>query len=151
METNTNIFQKVIQHISQQTDIETDENKIAEIITEEQALHALTQIIIFLIDTNFEKLLWILYRIDVNEAKLKRVLKENSPVDAPSIIAQMIIDREKQKEKYKSEFKTNLMKQMIYYCNALLKLDLLILYKLTRLHYSFICKNSIRINSGGKL
>ncbi|MBK8680859.1 MAG: hypothetical protein WAU21_00195 [Chitinophagales bacterium] len=105
METNTNIFQKVIQHISQQTDIETDENKIAEIITEEQALHALTQIIIFLIDTNFEKLLWILYRIDVDEAKLKRVLKENSPVDAPSIIAQMIIDREKQKEKYKSEFK----------------------------------------------
>ncbi|HET8962760.1 MAG TPA: hypothetical protein VFM99_02600 [Chitinophagales bacterium] len=105
LETNTNIFQKVILHISQQTDIEADENKIAEIITEEQALHSLTQIIILLIDTNFEKLLWILYRIDVDEAKLKKVLKENSPADAPNIIAQMIINREKQKEKYKSEIK----------------------------------------------
>lgn len=105
MELNTNLFQKMILQITQQTDIETYEHKIAEITTEEQALLALTQIILFLIDTNFEKLLWILYRIDVDETKLKRVLKENTPADAPNIIAQMIIDREKQKEKYKSEFK----------------------------------------------
>lgn len=98
----TDTYHKLIRNIALQADIETDENAIVNISSEEEALHALAKIITHLIDTNFEKLLWILYRIDVNEAKLKKVLKENSPADAPDIIAQMIIERERQKEQFKA-------------------------------------------------
>ncbi|MFN3667116.1 MAG: hypothetical protein ACK4S0_13200 [Sediminibacterium sp.] len=74
--------------------------------TEEDLLNALEQIITHLIDTNFEKLLWILYRIDVDELKLKKALRENAPAQAPYLIARMIIDREKSKADYKEQSKS---------------------------------------------
>jgi len=39
----------------------------------------------------------LLYRIDVNEARLKQVLKDNPNEDAGKIIAQLIIERQQQK------------------------------------------------------
>lgn len=50
-----------------------------------------------LLNTNFEKLVSILYRIDVNEDKVKIVLKENPDEDAGKIIADLIIERQLQK------------------------------------------------------
>lgn len=99
----TDTYHKLIRNIALQADIETDENAIVKISSEEEALHALAKIITHLIDTNFEKLLWILYRIDVDEVQLKKVLKENSPIDAPGIIAKMVLEREKQKRINKFE------------------------------------------------
>jgi hypothetical protein len=65
----------------------------------------LADMIRFLIDHAFEKLLWILYRIDVDEEKLKKLLAEHTPDHAPDILAELIIMRERQKEKLKEEFK----------------------------------------------
>ncbi|UEG50942.1 hypothetical protein LK994_05575 [Ferruginibacter lapsinanis] len=56
-----------------------------------------------LIKTNFEKLVSILYRIDVSEHKLKQLLKENND-DAGKIIANAIIERELQKIKSRQQF-----------------------------------------------
>ncbi len=50
-----------------------------------------------LIQTNFERLLTLLYRIDVSESKLKQLLKENPGEDAGGIIATLIIERQRQK------------------------------------------------------
>lgn len=58
-----------------------------------------------LIQHDFQKLVTILYRIDVSEAKLKYLLKENSGEDAGKIIAELIIERQLQKIKSRQEYR----------------------------------------------
>ena len=51
----------------------------------------------YLFHHDMEKLKWVLYRIDVNEAKLKQLLIDNSEVLPAEIIADEIIKRQIQK------------------------------------------------------
>ena len=46
---------------------------------------------------DFEKLIFLLYRIDVNETKMKQALKENEKADAGVTIAKLVIERQVQK------------------------------------------------------
>jgi len=50
-----------------------------------------------LILNNFEKLVYLLYRIDINEKCIKELLQEASTVPAGEIIAKTIIERQLQK------------------------------------------------------
>lgn len=50
-----------------------------------------------LISNNFNKLISILYRLDINESKLKKLLADSRDEDAGMIIADLIIERQKQK------------------------------------------------------
>lgn len=59
----------------------------------------LTDAINQLIEKDFSKLVMILYRLDVNEAKLKKTLKENAGENAGKLIAGLIIERQLQKQK----------------------------------------------------
>ena len=56
-----------------------------------------------LILTNFERLVQLLFRIDVSEMKLKNLLKENPNEDAGKLIATLIVERQIQKLKYRTE------------------------------------------------
>lgn len=56
-----------------------------------------------LINNNFNKLVSILYRIDVSEIKLRQLLQDNPAEDAGEIIAGLIIDRQLQKIKTRKE------------------------------------------------
>jgi hypothetical protein len=58
-----------------------------------------------LISNDFEKLISLLYRVDVSEKKLKNMLNENKDTDAGKIIADLIIERQAQKIKTRNEFK----------------------------------------------
>jgi hypothetical protein len=58
-----------------------------------------------LLNSDFQKLISILYRLDISEPKLKSLLNENPEIDAGLIIADMMIDREEQKRKSRSQFK----------------------------------------------
>ena len=58
-----------------------------------------------LIEHDFQKLVSVLYRVDVNEKKLKHLLKENIGEDAGLIIADLIIERQLQKIKSRKEFR----------------------------------------------
>jgi hypothetical protein len=60
-----------------------------------------------LAEKDMEKLMWILYRIDVNEKKLHRVLNEAPPEDFSSIIADLIIERQMQKIESRKKFSGN--------------------------------------------
>lgn len=73
------------------------------ILNEELLIQQLADYINNLILTNFERLVQLLYRIDVSEAKLKYLLKENPGEDAGRIIALLIIERQIQKIKFKKE------------------------------------------------
>ncbi len=58
------------------------------------------------IQKDFEKLVQLLYRIDVDENKLKQALQENSGTDASHIIAGMVVERQLQKLKSRQMFRT---------------------------------------------
>jgi ribosome-associated translation inhibitor RaiA len=57
-----------------------------------------------LIQNDFHKLISILYRLDVSEAKLKQLLEENTDSDAGIIIANLVIERQLQKIKSRRQF-----------------------------------------------
>jgi hypothetical protein len=57
-----------------------------------------------LILSDFDKLLQLLYRVDVSEAKLRRILKENPGENAAKIIAELIIERQIQKKKSRQAY-----------------------------------------------
>lgn len=54
---------------------------------------------------DFNRLVQILYRIDVDEQKLKSLLQQNPQTDAAVLIADLLIQRQEEKLKSKQEFK----------------------------------------------
>ena len=57
-----------------------------------------------LAEKNMDKLMWLLYRVDVSERKLHETLKQTPPEQFAPVIADMIIERQIQKIKSRSEF-----------------------------------------------
>ena len=53
---------------------------------------------------DFDRLISILYRMDVSELKLKQLLKENQAEDAAKIIALLMIERQAEKIKSRQQF-----------------------------------------------
>ncbi|HMK17974.1 MAG TPA: hypothetical protein VK492_07245 [Chitinophagaceae bacterium] len=88
--------------LRQSLEIDLPENIPFDLLKERLSTH-----INFLIQSNFQKLVSILYRVDVSESKLKHLLKENQGFDTANIITDLIIERELQKirsrQKYRNE------------------------------------------------
>ena len=78
---------------------------LTEKISAEEIRNKLAENINHLIIHDFNKLVSLLYRVDVNEAKLKHLLKENPGSDAGNIIADLIIERQLQKLKSRQQFR----------------------------------------------
>jgi hypothetical protein len=60
----------------------------------------------YLITNDFNKLLSVLYKVDVSEKLLKISLQEHTQ-DAATVIAEMIIERQLQKIKTREQFKAD--------------------------------------------
>jgi hypothetical protein len=58
-----------------------------------------------LIDSDFQRLVQLLYRLDVSEEKLKNLLADNPSGDSGAIIAQLITERIEQSRKTRESFK----------------------------------------------
>lgn len=54
---------------------------------------------------DFNRLIQVLYRVDVSEKKLKELLGENPQTDAAIIIAELLIQRQEEKLRTKEAFK----------------------------------------------
>jgi replicative superfamily II helicase len=93
---------ELIQYINKDMALELPE-KISFAELEEKLAASINQ----LIQNNFEKLVSLLYRIDVSEKKLKNLLQDHVNENAGKIIAQLIIERQLEKmalrKKYKKE------------------------------------------------
>lgn len=50
-----------------------------------------------LLDTDFHRLVSLLYRVDVDEKKLKKILSENPETDAANLIARLLLERVEEK------------------------------------------------------
>lgn len=79
----------------------------ADNIAYEKLLASLSEEIAYLIDFDFEHLIFILYRIDVSEDKVKEAIACNDFKKAPRKIAELIIARQiekvKSREKYSNQ------------------------------------------------
>lgn len=92
--------QALIESINQNLDIAIPIN------SDQKELHRfLSGHINQLIQNDFGKLVSLLYRIDVNEIKLKQLLKENPGTDAGLVIADLIIERQLQKIKSRRQLR----------------------------------------------
>lgn len=59
----------------------------------------------WLIEHDFEKLVFLLYRIDVDEMKMRNLLDQNKGEDAANLLADLIIERQLQKIRSRQAFK----------------------------------------------
>ena len=84
----------IIEEILQATDLRS---------VDDPRLEQLRFYINYLILSDFNSLLTLLYRLDIDEAQLRKVLKTQVSTDAADIIAQMIITRQIQKSEARKD------------------------------------------------
>jgi hypothetical protein len=58
-----------------------------------------------LISTDFNQLLQLLYRLDVNEKKIRTLLESSKGIDSAPLITDLIIERQIEKIKSRHQFK----------------------------------------------
>jgi len=73
----------------------------------EDLRNSLVNTVSLLITNNFGKLVSVLYRIDVNENRLRNLLK-NTEADSASVIADLIIERQFQKIEARKQFNSSM-------------------------------------------
>jgi hypothetical protein len=60
-----------------------------------------------MINGDFSALVQLLYRIDINESRLRLILQENQASDAGQLIARMILERQWQKIETRRQYKAD--------------------------------------------
>jgi hypothetical protein len=91
------------------TSLVTDINQSLEIelplsVSKEELREQLAAHINYLINHDFEKLVFYLYRIDVDETKMRRLLEQREGENAAGLIADLIIERQLQKMESRKKF-----------------------------------------------
>lgn len=78
-----------------------------DVISLEDLHYILTQRIGELLDKSIEKLVYILYRIDVNQRKTDEIFNNPSKEEIASLIADAVIERQLQKVHTRNKFRNN--------------------------------------------
>ncbi|MBV8327372.1 hypothetical protein [Chryseobacterium sp.] len=74
--------------------------------TEEKLFSVISEYLEHIIQTDFNKLLSILYRIDVPEEKVRKALANNKNQSSGRVIAALLIEREQEKIKTRALYRT---------------------------------------------
>jgi len=82
-------------------DLPTENNRMEELHIQ------LTNVIKRLLDSDFNRLVNCMYRIDIPEEKFKAALNTPNPLLVASEIARLVIDRELQKVKLREKYNPN--------------------------------------------
>ena len=95
----------LVSNINQSLEISLPDSISLEELKQKLAVH-----INHLINHDFEKLVYYLYRIDVNEKKMRALLEKEEGENAARLIADLIIERQLQKieSRKKSAFDKNI-------------------------------------------
>ncbi len=73
--------------------------------TMEQLRRFLVERIIHLLNTNPERLMSILYRVDVNEQRVNDIFRTHMPPDMPEAIADLMIERQLAKAESRAKYR----------------------------------------------
>ena len=87
-----------------QTTLQLREDLVLEAKSEADLLDLIERLVQELVDSDFESLLRLLYRIDINENKVKGVIAATGPEKASLSIAKLIFEREKEKAASRAKF-----------------------------------------------
>jgi hypothetical protein len=79
---------------------------ISETVSADELLQELAACVNKLINSDFSKLIAILYRIDIPETAVATVLQQQAGTDAGILIAQLILERQLQKQLMREQFTT---------------------------------------------
>jgi hypothetical protein len=89
---------------------EIDESFLPKAINDEGRFAEMRKILLQrieeLLEKDVEKLMWILYRIDVNEGKVRKMLEENSSLNYAEVLTDLIIERQIEKAKSRQQYST---------------------------------------------
>ena len=96
----TAINKNLIPAINQSLEVSIPDTAGLEELKEKLVLH-----INYLINHDFEKLVFYLYRIDVNESRMKYLLDQKEGENAAELIADLIIERQLEKIKSRQQFR----------------------------------------------
>ncbi|MCB0509501.1 MAG: hypothetical protein H6579_00590 [Chitinophagales bacterium] len=88
-----------------QKSLQLREDLLFKIEDEEALLLLIEQLVQELIDKDFERFLRLLYRIDLDENKVKEKIAASEPEKATRGIAEMILNREKEKVASRAQYK----------------------------------------------
>ncbi|MEI2740681.1 MAG: hypothetical protein V9F01_18045 [Chitinophagaceae bacterium] len=96
----TLVNKDLVPEINQSLEISLPDSISLEELKEKLVLH-----INYLINHDFEKLVFYLYRIDVNESRMKYLLDQKEGENAAELIADLIIERQLEKIKSRQQFR----------------------------------------------
>jgi hypothetical protein len=91
------------EHIEQLLDLNRQLTAIQKAEMKEHLLLYINHLLVH----DFNKLIQILYRVDVSEQKLKELLAANPQTDAAILITELLVQRQEEKIKVKETFKPN--------------------------------------------
>jgi len=80
--------------------------KETEAFKKDELLQQLTDCMNYLLQHDFAALIQILYRVDVNEQKLKQLLQQQPQTDAALLIAHLLLERQEEKRKIRQSFRS---------------------------------------------
>lgn len=107
MSNQLQVIENASNHLSNSWGV--DEVKDIALDKEEKAYEAflakIEWVVKYLLEKDFERLLWMLYKVDVSEAKVSAIMDGREAGDVAKLIAQMIIEREIQKAQTRIAYK----------------------------------------------
>lgn len=100
MSSENNSDWEIARLVSQDFELEVNPFETAEAVLHRKLSFAIAH----LLQTDFQKLLRIFYRIDVNEQLFRQALASEDSRFIPDELAQLVIDREKQKVFFRRKY-----------------------------------------------
>ncbi len=80
---------------------------VEKVNTDGELLKLIEELVTELVNHDFERLLLMLYRLDVNEQKVKQAIDTAGPNNASRNIAELVLAREKEKAVSREQYKTD--------------------------------------------
>ena len=80
---------------------------VEKVSNDEELLKLIEELVTELVNHDFERLLLMLYRLDVSEQKVKQAIDTAGPANASRNIAELILAREKEKAVSREQYKTD--------------------------------------------
>lgn len=107
MSESTKYLPSATRIISRDFNLDPEKTRFSELDGEHllnRVREVLTQEIDYLISHNMDRLLWILYRVDVDETRLRQLIADNPPADASGLTADLIIERQLEKAETRARY-----------------------------------------------
>jgi hypothetical protein len=98
-------FYEIALNIEKSLETEGFSSSVSQIQNTGEFHKKVEELIRLMMESNFERFLTVMYRMDISEQKLKIALDTPDPQNVYMEIANLVIEREKQKIKWREKYK----------------------------------------------